>query len=218
MNTRMRASIAFGILVMVSSAAFGYALLSPARRWFSTPKNVRVDSRGISSVTSPDPNHGVTAAVNAVTKWNTAPGGPTINILSSNSATVSYAQGDGISDIIFGDPLRICKGSCIAATLTGYYNTGQTGTCGGLNVLAITDSDVAFNLRYKYQTVAEGGTCSSEIYLEAVTTHEVGHLIGLGHSSVTSALMYPSVSYCVNKALATDDTNGRNALYNCTLQ
>jgi hypothetical protein len=209
----MRASIAFGILVMVSSAAFGYVLLSPARRWFSTPKNVRVDSRGLSSVT--DFDHGVTAAVNAVTKWNNAPGGPTINILTSNSATVSYAQGDGISDIIFGDPLHICKGSCIAATLTGYYNTGQTGTCGGLNVDAITDSDVAFNLRFNYQTVAEGGTCSNEIYLESVTTHEVGHLIGLGHSASSSALMYASVSYCVNKPLATDDTNGRNALYSC---
>ena len=213
MNTRMRASIAFGILVMMSSAAFGYALLSPARKWLTTPKNVRVDSRGLSSVT--DSDHGVTAAVNAVTKWNSAPGGPVINILSSNSATVSYVQGDGISDIIFGDPLNICKGSCIAATLTGYYNTGQTGTCGGLNVVAITDADIAFNLRFKFQTVAEGGTCSNEIYLESVTTHEVGHLIGLAHSAATSALMYPSVSYCVNKPLATDDTNGRNVLYSC---
>ncbi len=204
------------LMIMVSTAAFGYALLSPARRWFSTPKLVRVDNRGLSSVT--DADHGVTAAVNAVTKWNTAPGGPTINVLSSNSAVVSYTQGDGISDIIFADPLNICKGSCIAATLTGYYNTGQTGTCGGLNVVALTDSDVAFNLRFNYQTVAEGGTCSREIYLEAVTTHEVGHVIGLAHSTVTSALMYPSVSYCVNKPLATDDTNGRNALYNCNLQ
>jgi len=25
------------------------------------------------------------------------------------------------------------------------------------------------------------------------------------------------VSYCSNKPLASDDTNGRNALYNCTL-
>jgi hypothetical protein len=179
---------------------------------------VRVDSRGLSSVNGSDPDHGVTAAKNAVTRWNTAIGGPTINIVTSSSATVSYVQGDGISDIIFADPLNLCKGTCIAATLTGYYNTGQTGTCGGLNVVAVTDADISFNLKNKFHTVAEGGTCSREIYLEAVTTHEIGHLIGLGHSGTSSALMYPSVSYCVNKAIASDDTNGRNALYDCTLQ
>lgn len=216
MNTKIRIATAAAALAFVSSAAFGYALLSPARRWFSTPKLVRVDSNGISSVT--DSDHGVTAAVNAVTRWNNAPGGPNINIVTSTSANVAYVQGDGISDIKFGDPLNICKGTCLAATLTGYYNNNQSGTCGGLNVVAVTDADIAFNLKYNWQTVAEGGTCSREIYLESVTTHEVGHLIGLAHSSSSSALMYPSVSYCVNKVLATDDTNGRNALYNCTLQ
>jgi hypothetical protein len=175
-----------------------------------------VDSTGISSVNAPDPDHGVTAAVNAVTKWNNAVGGPILNIVTANSASVFYVQGDGISDIKFADPLNICKGTCLAATLTGYYNTGQTGTCDGLNVVGITDADIAFNLKYNWHTVAEAGACSRQIYLESVTTHEVGHLIGLAHSGSSSALMYPSVSYCVNKVIASDDTNGRNALYDCT--
>jgi hypothetical protein len=214
MNTRLRASIAFGILVMVSSAAFGYVLLSPARRWFSTPNIVRVDNRGISSVTTAD--HGVAKAVAAVTAWNSG----SVNILASNSAGASglYVQGDGRSDIIFADPLNICKGTCLAATLTGYYNANSTGTCGGLNVVQVTDADICFNLKYKWRTTDESGTCNREIYLESVTSHEVGHLIGLAHSSTSSALMYPSVSYCQNKAIAGDDTSGRNALYNCTLQ
>jgi hypothetical protein len=213
MNKRFQASVAFALLTLVSSAAFGYVLLSPPRKWFSLPKNVRVDSRGIDSVT--DADHGVTATRNAVLQWNNAPGGPSLNIVTSSTATVSYVQGDGISDIIFADPLNLCKGTCLAATLTGYYNTGQTGTCGGLNVVAITDADISFNLKNKFQTVAEGGSCSREIYLESVVTHEVGHLIGLGHSASSAALMYPSVTYCVNKVLNSDDTNGRNALYSC---
>lgn len=203
---------AFVVLVMVSSAASAYVLLSPARRWFSTPRNVTVDSAGLASVTSPDPDNGKTAARNAVTAWNS--GG--VNPLSSTIGTVSYTLGDGRSDLKFGDPLHICTGNCIAATTTGYYNTSQTGTCGGLSVVAITDSDVAFNLSFNYVTVAEG-SCSSEIYLESVTTHEIGHLIGLGHSSQSSALMYPSIAYCNNKGLASDDISGRNVLYNCTL-
>lgn len=213
-NRTSIAMISAALVGVVSTAAFGYALLSPARRWFNadTPRHVNIDNRGISSVTGGDPDHGVTAAVNAVTAWNS--GG--VNVTASSSRSVAYRQGDGISDVIFGDPLHICTGSCIAATLTGYYSPSTTGTCGGLTVDKITDADVAFNLAFNYTTPAQG-SCSNEIYLNSVLTHEVGHVIGLAHSSNSSALMYASVAYCDNKQLATDDLNGRNALYNCTL-
>ena len=215
MKNRLHLAIAAASIVgMVSTAAFGYALLSPARRWFSadTPKQVNVDNRGVASVTGGDPDHGVTASVNAIKTWNS--GG--VNVTASSSATVAYRQGDGISDVIFGDPLRICTGTCLAATLTGYYSTSITGTCGGLTVDKVTDADVAFNLSYDYTTPAQG-SCSSEIYLDSVVAHEVGHVIGLAHSGTSSALMYPTVNYCSDKQVATDDINGRNALYNCTL-
>ena len=202
------------LLTMVSSAVFGYALLSPTRRWFpiQTPVSVGVDNGGVASVN--DASSGVNAAVAAVNAWNS--GGVTVT--NGSSANVSYTQGDGQSDIIFGDPRHICTGSCLAATLTGYYDTGQTGTCGGVTMVRVTDADVSFNLSYNYttaaETTAEGG-CTSEIYLESVVTHEVGHVIGLGHSSNSLALMAPTVSYCNNKMLHSDDLSGRNALYNC---
>ena len=199
---------------VVSTAAFGYNLLSPARRWFNadTPRQINIDNRGISSVTGGDPDHGVTASVNAAKAWNS--GGVTVT--ASSSKTVAYVQGDGVSDVIFADPLHICTGSCLAATLTGYYTTSTTGTCGGLTVDKITDADIAFNLSYNYTTPAQG-SCSSEIYLDSVLSHEVGHVIGLAHSNTSSALMYASVAYCSDKVIASDDINGRNALYNCTL-
>jgi hypothetical protein len=199
---------------MVQTSAFGYVLLSPARRWFNadTPRQVNIDNRGVSTVTGGDPDHGVTAAVNAVKTWNS--GGVTVT--ASSSRSVAYRQGDGISDVIFGDPLRLCTGTCLAATLTGYYSTSATGTCGGLTVDKITDADVSFNLSYNYTTPAQG-SCSSEIYLDSVLAHEVGHVIGLAHSNSSGALMYPTVAYCSDKQVASDDINGRNALYNCTL-
>ena len=45
--------------------------------------------------------------------------------------------------------------------------------------------------------------------------HEVGHVIGIGHSNVSGATMYPSVSACntANRTLATDDVNAKNDLY-----
>jgi matrixin len=208
-----RIATAFAVLLAGVTAASAFVLLSPPRRWFSTPRDVTVDSGGLASVN--DGSRGVNAAVNAVNAWNGAGAG---QIVRGAAGPVTYTLGDGRSDVIFSDPRNICKGSCIAATTTGYYDTGTTGTCGGLNVVAITDSDVAFNLGFNYTTTGENDGCSSEIYLEAVTTHEIGHLIGLAHSSATSALMYPSVAYCNNKGIASDDRSGAQTLYACTLQ
>ncbi|HEY3174151.1 MAG TPA: matrixin family metalloprotease [Candidatus Polarisedimenticolia bacterium] len=213
-NRLATTATSLALLTMVSTAVFGYALLSPTRRWFPPlPITVRVDNGGLASVN--DSSNGVTAAVGAVNAWN----GGGVNVTSGQSANVTYTNGDGQSDIIFSDPRHLCSGSCIAATLTGYYDTGQTGTCGGVTMVRITDADVAFNLSFNYTTAAETsaeGGCSNEIYLESVTTHEVGHVIGLGHSGVSAALMAPTVAYCDNKMLNSDDTAGRNALYNCT--
>jgi hypothetical protein len=204
----------FSLAVVVSTTAYSYNLLSPARRWFGadTPHQINIDNRGIASVTGGDPDNGVTASVNAAKAWN----GSGVNVTTSSSGTVAYNQGDGVSDVIFADPLHICTGTCLAATLTGYYSTSITGTCGGLTVNKITDSDVSFNLNYNYTTPAQG-SCSNEIYLDSVLTHEVGHVIGLAHSNNSGALMYASVAYCNDKVLSSDDISGRNALYACTL-
>lgn len=50
--------------------------------------------------------------------------------------------------------------------------------------------------------------------LETVAVHEIGHLLGLGHSSVEGAIMYPSISTGVRKSLHADDIQGIRALYN----
>ena len=213
MKTTIKIAFATAVLAcLLPTSASAYVLLSPARRWFSAdrPVSVRVDNGGVASVTGGDPDHGVSASISAVTSWNT----DGVNVTTSSSASVAYTQGDGQSDIIFGDPLGICTGSCLAATLTGYYSTSSTETCGGLTLARITDADVSFNLAYNYTTPAQG-SCSNEVYLDSVVAHEVGHVIGLAHSNTSSALMYPTVTYCVDKVVATDDKNGRNALYSC---
>ncbi|HKY32965.1 MAG TPA: matrixin family metalloprotease [Candidatus Polarisedimenticolia bacterium] len=212
-RTIARLAVFAVLTVMVTSAASAYVLLSPARKWFSTPRLVHVDNGGLASVT--DGDGGVSATLGAVTAWNNAPGGPVLSVTSSQADNTAIVRGDGVSNLEFSDPFGVCSGNCIAATFTGFYNTGQTGTCGSLNVVAITDADIVFNTSFNFNTVAEG-SCSSEIYLESVVTHEVGHLIGLGHSNQQAALMYPSVAFCDNKPLGTDDTAGRNALYNCS--
>ncbi|XP_044492417.1 metalloendoproteinase 2-MMP-like [Mangifera indica] len=57
-------------------------------------------------------------------------------------------------------------------------------------------------------------TVSSAVDLESVAVHEIGHLLGLGHSSVEEAIMYPTISARTRKVeLASDDVEGIQALY-----
>ncbi|XP_073023700.1 metalloendoproteinase 3-MMP-like [Primulina eburnea] len=50
--------------------------------------------------------------------------------------------------------------------------------------------------------------------LETVAVHEIGHLLGLGHSRVQGAIMYPSIAPGVRKNLNEDDIQGIRVLYN----
>ncbi|XP_031502918.1 metalloendoproteinase 1-MMP-like [Nymphaea colorata] len=52
------------------------------------------------------------------------------------------------------------------------------------------------------------------VHLESVVVHEIGHLLGLGHSSVKEAVMYPSLRPRTRKTdLSVDDVKGVQSLY-----
>ncbi|KAG6426354.1 hypothetical protein SASPL_110576 [Salvia splendens] len=58
------------------------------------------------------------------------------------------------------------------------------------------------------------GSPRSAVDLESVAVHEIGHLLGLGHSSVEEAIMYPTISSGTRKVeLANDDIMGIQELY-----
>jgi hypothetical protein len=195
MNKKTILALAICTLVIAAAAdsAYGYVLLSPRRTWASTPVNVPVYQVGNNSIT--DGDGGVTAVVGAVKAWG---------MVNSSSTSQQAVRGSAPATIMLNSNGRICNGSCLAATLTGYYS-GNT----------IYDADVYTNTKYKFYSSREADGCSSEFDIDGIMVHEVGHVIGIGHSNVTGATMYPSVSACNsgNRTLEADDIAAKNDLY-----
>jgi hypothetical protein len=197
--------------LVLAGTASAYVLLSPARTWDSAP-NYIVDNRGLTGVA--DSDGGATAVVNALNNasvgWNSAGSG---TVITATKGSVSgFSLGDGVPMLNFRDPQGACSGNCLAATFTGYYQSRGNGT------YRIYDADIVTNTTHAWTSQSEdpgGSGCSSEFYIEGVMVHEAGHGLGLGHTSVSGATMYPSVSGCNNApaSIATDDANGCNALY-----
>lgn len=183
-------------LVALAQPMMAYVLLSPRRRWQTTPVTVRVYNVGNSTIT--DGDGGVTAVVGAIRVWG---------IISSSSTSSAAVRGSAPATIMLNTNGGVCTGSCLAATLTGYYTT-QAGDD------RIYDADVYTNTSVALYSSRESG-CSAEYDIDGIMAHEVGHVIGIGHSNVSGATMYPSVSACNtgNRSLATDDINAKNDLY-----
>jgi hypothetical protein len=192
-------ALAFVTLIVGASASpsLAYTLLSPRRRWKSTPVTVLVNNTGNSTIT--DSDRGVTAVAGAIKAWQ---------IVSSGSTSSSAVRGTPPPIIMLHTNGNICTGSCLAATLTGYYH--QEGSS-----YYIDDADVYTNQRYDYTSSRESDGCSGEYDIDGIMTHETGHIIGLGHSSVAGATMYPSVAACdfSPRTLSSDDVAGRKDLY-----
>lgn len=197
-------------LVLVAGAASAFVLLSPARTWDSPP-NYIVDNRGLTGVN--DGNGGATRtrdAINSSSAWNGAGAGTVVT--ASVGSVSGYSLGDGVPMLNFQDPIGACGGNCLAATFTGYYNQRSDGS------FRIFDADIVTNTSHAWTSQGEdpnGSGCSGEFYVEGVQVHEVGHGIGLGHSNVSGATMFPSVSACNNSPATTetDDDNAILALY-----
>jgi hypothetical protein len=202
MNRKSSVPVFFVLAALVVSSASAYVLLSPRRTW-SSPPRITVDNRGNSTIT--DSDGGATAVVNALNSnaaWNGAGTGTRLSAVKGSVA--SFTLGDGNVMLNFRDPVHACNGSCLAATFTGYY-TGST----------ITDADIVTNPRNPLTSTAEPDGCSGEYFVEGIMVHEVGHVLGLAHSNVTGATMYPSVSACNNgpASIEADDKAGINDLY-----
>ena len=210
---KKNALTAFVTLALLATAVSAFVLLDPPRTWDSAPTYI-VDDRGMASIT--DSDNGVSATVNAIVSkqaWNGAGSGTVVDATAGSVA--NFTLGDGIPMLNFDDPENVCNGNCLAATFTGFFSERSDGTT------RIDDADIVTNNRFDWTSESEdpnGSGCSSEFYIEGVQVHEIGHGLGLGHTDVDGATMFPSVSSCDNgpATIEQDDADGLNALYSGT--
>lgn len=208
MKKVMRIYFFGGCTLLLASAVSAYVLLNPTRTWQSPPSYI-VDERGMDSISG---DGGVAAIVQAIMSsdaWNGAGAGTVVN--ASSGYVGMFSLGDGIPMLNLDDPTGQCTGNCLAGTFTGFFERIGRGRNAKYRIF---DADIVTNSSYDWTSESEEG-CSGEFFIEGVQVHEIGHGLGLGHTSVPGATMYPSVAACDNgpATIEGDDEMGLLDLY-----
>ena len=101
--------------------------------------------------------------------------------------------------------------------ITNYLSNDRLRTvaCKGNLFANLYEADVRITTTYRW-TAGGGGGCpcaaGSAFYVDAVSEHEFGHVVGLCHVNQPSSLMYPSFDVCQDKGKGSDETAGESAL------
>jgi Matrixin len=117
-------------------------------------------------------------------------------------STQTTNTNDGINLVMFRNA---SSGSALATTYSWFSGT------------RIIDADIVFwDAGFQFVTGTSG--CSGAFFIEDIATHEFGHALGLGHSTVATATMYPSISTCSqqSRTLDPDDIAAVLSLYPST--
>lgn len=208
MSRRLRLLAA---LALASSAvAFAHVRLhnpgTGSELFWSNEANISIviNSDGSDSV---DDGSVETALRNAIGGWNDAEGSTAR--LVENTSPLQQARTDWGSSSVHLMWFDETNSS-------GYFPTGS-GTVAITPIWffgngTVSDADVLFNGK-GFQFTTQGGPGGFDV--QDVATHELGHLLGLDHSGVAGATMYPYVdpSVILHRSLSRDDVRGLRDAY-----
>ncbi len=102
-------------------------------------------------------------------------------------------------------------------TAAGTYDctaAPQTRTCP--NEVCIVDADIEFNNQVSFYASSYTTPPGSYFDLQTTAAHEIGHMIGLDHSGLANAIMFPygdNGTGGIKHELAVDDAIGSSVLY-----
>lgn len=138
----------------------------------------------------------VAAITSAASTWN---GVANINLTYAGYTNKSSLSNDGVNAVFFRDD----SSAYIAETYWWWDSSGR-----------LIDADIMYHENNKFYSGNMG--CNGDgFYVENTGAHEFGHLLGLGHSSVEIAAMWPYSGACetIRETLDPDDVAGLRSLY-----
>jgi hypothetical protein len=113
--------------------------------------------------------------------------------MTTTHSSSIYPNLNGVNEITKGN-----RGENDYLMQTYYINHTST---------TVYEADIDINVDHDF------GTADTSYDTQTVITHEIGHLLGLSHSSNTSAIMYAYLDKGETRSITTDDRNGIAAIY-----
>lgn len=169
----------YSLPVAASDEAFhtNFTLLSGRPRWFEADEGLPIPY-----YIRPTPfliDGGRGAVADSLAAWSTVPGCSLRLFLADDTENCGYSR-DGQSTVSFDDcKNQISGGGCFGVIAIGGSSgrTSEKKIINGVEFVRITDADVVLN--------SGMNTCllGHRLTIREIITHELGHSVGLGHSS-----------------------------------
>jgi hypothetical protein len=193
-------------IAVISASVFAIALwaVAPAVRAYATIGHTWAASQ-VTYYVNPDNLYvssasAIAAFQSAAANWSNQTRA-NIRLVYGGTTTGTSAVNNGKSEVFF----RNESASGLASVTYSWWDGAGR----------LVDADVVFyEGEYGFYTGNVGCSGVGE-YIEDMATHEFGHVLGLAHSSVGTATMYPTNYYCDTtwETLDPDDISGIESLY-----